>query len=291
LIDPLTSVTINTHPLGNELQLAWVMPETLPDSYRLAIFKNITVITDLQISNYFSGVETDIPVTFIEPDSSGNIVDGIIDMNVENGKHYYYRLLIQDKDSELYSATVDADKVVTSTYTIVAIDCKELVIKAIKRILNTYSLIEWKDYELRRQWTPPADKNPTIYVVRAPNQVVQHYMGDMILNRGNEQIQGEIEQDNIEVIWEDPNHLRIDTLTNIFRYSKTIIKRYFEANDITEVEIVMGGDALNAAFHDRPEPSASMMIHCTFEVQEIYIDNKTEDGIGGQELRIEEQES
>jgi len=286
MIEPLKSVNINTHPLGNELHLEWVMPDILPEKYQLAIFKNTAEITDIMIQNYFSGQQIDIPVIFILPDDEGKIIDGIIDMNVENGNHYYYRLLIQDIDTKEYSVTKDADKVVSSTYGIEVIDCKELVIQAIKRILNNYSMKEWKEYELRRQWTPPAEKNPTIYVLRAPNQVVQRYMGDSIQNNGYGVIQGQIEQDNIEVFWEDPNYKRIDTLTNIFRASKTIIKRYLQANDIIDVEIVMGGDSIDATFHDRFEPTASMMVQCTYEVRESYMD-KIVNAIKGQELNIE----
>jgi len=110
-------------------------------------------------------------------------------------------------------------------------------------------------------------------------------MGDTIQNDGFGIIQGIIEQDNIEVVWEDPNFKRIDTLTNIFRGSKTIIKRYLLANGVTETEIVMGGDAVNASFKDRMQPTASMMVQCTFEVQEAYND-KTVHAIAGQELEV-----
>ncbi len=283
MVSPLQSIDIKNHPLGNELYLEWVMPVALPDNYRLAIFKNTAAITDGQIAAYFAGTPINMPVTFILPDGNGNIVDGIIDMNVENGKHYYYRLLIQDTDSDDLSTTVDTDLEVTSTYESDIIDCKSLVIEAIKRILKNYKLDDWRHYEIRRQWTPPSEKNPTIYVVRAPGQVVQRYMGDTIRDNGYGIIQGVIEQDNIEVVWEDPNFKRIDTLTNIFRGSKTIIKRYLLANGVTEIEIVMGGDAVNASFKDRMQPTASMMVQCTFEVQEAYND-KTVHAIAGQEL-------
>jgi len=190
-------------------------------------------------------------------------------------------LLIRDTDTEERSETIDIDAIVTSTFTATIVDCKELVISAIKRVLNNYGMTEWKDYEIKRQWTQPTTKNPTIYVLRAPNQVVQRYLGDMIPGG-----QGQIEQDNIEVIWEDPNHKRIDTFTNLFRYSKSIIKRFVKTEDIMDVEIVMGGDAVDVTNHDRIEPTASMLVHCQFEVQELYLDQVVHP-IYSQELTIE----
>lgn len=284
MVNPLTSIKATNHPLGNELKLEWVVPAVLPTNYRLYIFKNIAVITDEQITAYFAGEETKVPVTYIEPDSDGVIVDGILDMNVDTGKHYYYRLLIRDTDSEELSTTVDVDAVVTSTFTADAVDCKELVISAIKRILNNYQMTEWKEYEIKRQWTAPTTKNSTIYVLRAPNQVVQRYLGEMIPGG-----LGQIDQDNIEVIWQDPNHKRIETFTNLFRYSKSQFKRYMKTEDILDIEIVMGGDAVDVTNHDRIEPTASMLVHCQFEVQETYLDQAIHP-IYSQELTIQPNE-
>lgn len=281
--DPPQSVAINNHPLGNELRLDWVLPETLPNHYRLVIFKNNTVITDEQITDYFAGLETKVPVTFILPDGDGNMVDGIVDLNVETGQHYYYRLLIQDTESEEISETTDVDAEVTTTYQMDIIDCKEIVIQAIKRVMSSVGMIENSHYEIRRQWTPPSEKNLTIYVVRVPNEVVQRYMGDIIQDNGYNRIYGQYEQDNIEVFWEDPSHKRIDKLTNVFRNSKMMIKTYLTSKRIGSIEIVMGGDALNAAFRERPEPTASMMIHCGYEVRESFQNQVTKE-IAGQEM-------
>jgi hypothetical protein len=287
MIDPLTSLSGRCHPLGNELQLLWGLPGTLPTNYRIACFKSTKAITDEQIEDYFAGEETDVYVTFFEPDGAGNMIDGIDDMNVDTGKHYYYRMLIQDTDSQVYSETVNFDIVIASTFTATAINCKALVTEAMRRIMNNYGMIENKDYELRLQWTIEAAKAPVmIHVVSAPNQVAQRYMGDSILNTGGQTIQGQIDVDNIEVVWEDASLTRIDTLTQLFRGSRGLIKRYLNANGITDVEIVMGGDSINAVFKDRPQPVASMMVQCTFEVQESYEYDIT-NPVSKQELTIE----
>lgn len=272
MVNPLKSLTINTHPLGNELHLEWELPDSFPDSYWIVIFKNTSAITEQQISDYFDGVESGVTVEKITPDVNGNIVNGIVDMNVENKKTYYYRIVVQDRDNEEYSTTVDGDKEVACSYDFSLIDCKDIIIKAIKRIMLNYEMIDWKHYEIRRAWTPPTEKNPTIYVIRAPNIVVHRYLGNMIQNMGGKTIHGEIEQDNIEIVWEDPNFKRIDTLTNIFRTNKTVIRRYLSAEGVMDIEIIMGGDAINTMFRDRMTPIASMMVQCLIETTLEYSD-------------------
>lgn len=265
---PLTDFQALGHPLGQQTDIMWTMPLVIPTTWNVIILRREGLaISDAEVAQYIAGVKfPDIEDFSLSSSDYQNDLEGFGDHGVENNLTYYYKGIIQDASDDAISTTVAADITPKKTVNVSIVDAKEHVLIAIERVLKSYGMIRDKHYQLLREYSLPTMKPPTIYVTRVGGQVLNQFIGHFrSLESSLKESYGELEMDNVQVIWEDPNPVRRDDMTNMFRESKEFIRAYLQHPDGGGVEfadILIEGDVINEAVRDRTQVGAMMMISC-----------------------------
>lgn len=247
--------------------MVWTLPLSLPGGWRIVILRRQgSDITQQEIDNYFAGTIYDdiYPLTIDGEEYPG--ATGISDYDVQNNLQYYYRAVLQDTSDDAVSTTVGANATAKVSAETSIIDAKQFVLTAVERVMLNYGMVKDEHYQLVREYGLPGMKAPLVYVTRVGGQVLHRFLGYFRQLTSNlKEIYGEIEMDNIQVVWEDPNAVRRDRITNIFRESKEFIRQYLineHGADMDWVEILIEGDVINEAVRDRIQLGGMMMISC-----------------------------
>lgn len=279
-ISPVTELIAKIHPLGGEVDLFWQLSTTLPTNFNVYVFRKETAYyTDQNIAAYFA-----------DPAGSGivpQILTGypnvpapyaVADLTAENGKTYFYSILIHDTISS-YSAKADVTAVVAVTATTDVPDTFAPILTLIKKVLTNYNMTEKEDYELHREYGLETNRAPTFYIMRASGSVMQRFIGRAIKPEqitGDVGEYGQIDIDNIQVIWEDPNSIRRERIVKIFRESRIAMQRYLEAEqgaDFVYADIIIEGDVYNETVRDRVQVGGSMLIQCGIMIKSKYTED------------------
>jgi len=289
----LTNLLAIAHPLGNEVELSWTLPTTLPDGWNLIVFrKEGSDITQTEINNYFAGsINDDLIISLISGTDYPDIT-GISDYAVDNLTTYYYRSVLQDTSDDAVSAATTAGVSVTPTKTVGTqiIDAKALILENVERVMKSYGMEREKHYQLAREYGMPEMRAPILYVTRVGGHVLNQFIGYFReIKADMKNAYGEIEMDNIQVVWEDPNAIRRDTITNIFRENKEFFRQYLmhpNGGGMTNVEIMIEGDVINEAVRDRVQIGGMMLISCVIE-SEITMNSTLASWLDGEGLGTE----
>lgn len=260
----------NAHPLGQEIELVWTLPETMPDGWRIVIFRRQgSDVTQDEIDTYFAdpaSLPSDITVESVDNDQYADGLYGLSDYAVDNTKQYYYQIVLQDTSDEAVSTIAGANGTSNKTVETSIVDAKKFILEVVERVLKSYGMIKDQHYQLMREYALPGMQAPTIYVTRVGGQVLHRYIGHFQSVEANlREVSGSLEMDNIQVVWEDPNAIRRDTITNMFRESKEFMDRFLhteEGGDMAYTEILIEGDVINEAVRDRVQVGGMMIISC-----------------------------
>jgi len=279
-ISPVTELIAKIHPLGDEVDLFWQLPESLPAAFNVYVFRKETAYyTNANIAAYFadpagSGITPQILTGFPAVPAPYAVAD----MTAENGKTYYYSIVIHDTLAS-YSAKTDVTAVVASSASADVPDTVSPIIDLIVKVLKNYGMTEKKDYEIHREYGLETNRPPTFYVMRASGSIMQRFIGRAIKP---EQIAGEVGEhgqidiDNIQVIWEDPSSVRRENIVKIFRESREAMHRYLVAEqgaDFVYADIIIEGDVYNESVKDRVQVGGSMLIQCGIVVKSKYTED------------------
>lgn len=276
----LQFLTAFSHPLGQEIDLEWTLPSTLPTSFKVVVFrKKSSDVTQQEIDDYFAGSPpTGVTVWELDGLTDGSGPTRLFDLFVENGQAYYYKAVVQDTSDSTYSTAIGANATPNVTATTSIIDAKQKVLDLIERVFTNYDMTKLKDYELKKEYSLENLRPPTIFVTRADGSVMQSFIGHLVDFDSKQKlgIYGQIDLDNIQVTWEDPSDERRDKITNIFRESKEAMRHYLLHPDgagMTSVDIIIQGDAINTAVKDRLQISGMMLIACGIESEAKFIED------------------
>ncbi len=279
-ISPVTELIAKIHPLGNEVDLFWQLPTTLPTNFNVYVFRKETAYySDANITAYFadpagSGIEPQILTGYPDVPAPYQVAD----LTVENGKTYYYSILIHDT-LESYSIKADVTAIVAATATVDVPATIAPIITLIKKVLKNYNMIEKEHYEIHREYGLETNRPPTFYIMRASGSIMQRFIGRAIKPEqisGNIGEYGEIDIDNIQVIWEDSNALRREKIVKIFRESRVAMQRYLEAEqgaDFVYADIIIEGDVYNETIKDRVQVGGSMLIQCGIMIKSKFTED------------------
>ena len=254
--DPLALFSATADPHGGEVQLNWSLPESLPDSWQVFIFKKQgEAPSDENITDYFAGDLSDAQLAdlgifvFRELD---NAHTWIVDYSVENGKEYFYRALIRDKGNNESSTTIDLSIIPEADIKIYAVDGKSLVVRAVEKAIDAIRSIGGQKPEipknLRVMKNYPAVKDEDFFVVvsRLPGQIAERYFSSIIAEYNDQVVKGEGDIDAFQVEWVCiGNPARRDKFTDIMRVMRPIMRRYImRAGNgmVWDARFIMGGD-------------------------------------------------
>ncbi len=265
-VDPLKHFAVNPHPLGHEIVIDWELPDTLPINWNILFFKRKgSNVQDSEIDTYVStGVLPDDVDLF---DSIPKDLQQIYDLDVLNGSVYYYKAIILDTDtSERSNALGDS---ATSAYSdqvkIEVVDCKWLVIEAVRRVFRNRNVDPEKDVDIRKSFSLVNAKPPIIAITRQPGSILQEYFGHLVSMDSNTVRYGQVEIDNIMVLWECIHEERRDYFTNLFRIARPEIRAYLYDHGVKEVHMSIGGDSFDPRWEEGYLATNSMLISCTIE--------------------------
>lgn len=263
----LDSLEASSHPLGNEIDLLWVVPVSLPTDYRVDLFKKQGAdITQAEIDAIMGGTPQE-GVTVIQPP---NDYHGMHDLEVEDAKTYYYRGIVVNTDTNEYSPSVGANAVPDFTAAPDITDCKSLVFEAVRRMFrNRSELRENKNLWLRKDHNIENAQFPLVTITRAPGAVAQRVIGQFVGTPEKDAL-GDLEWDTILVTWSDVLGERRDKITLLFRAYKWEIRRYLVENDVEEAEISIGEDTVDPRFENAYVPANSMTVRCLIQSVEEY---------------------
>lgn len=264
---PLTNVQAFAHPLGQEIEVVWTLPSTLPTGWRIVVLRRAgSDITAQEITNFFAGQQFPDIVDYKFESTDFPDLLGFSDYDVTNLTRYFYQAVLQDTSDEAISAGAGGNATAKKTVTTKIVDAKAFILTAIERVMESYGMVKDEHYQLLREYSLPGMKAPVIYVTRVGGQVLNQFLGHFRQLESNlKESYGELEMDNIQVVWEDPNAVRRDHVTNIFRESKEFIREYLlhpDGGGMEFVDILIEGDVINEAVRDRTQVGGMMMISC-----------------------------
>ena len=256
LPNALESLQSFTDNYGGSIKLLWEYPETLPEDWQVYVFKKNTVAPDdTDIADYFAGDLTNQQLAEKGLFVFRNIpteTDHITDMMVENGKEYFYKAVLYDKDEEEYSDILVTSTTPQANITWNVVDGKgtvvrafEIMIDAIKSREGEKPVIErnirvFRDHSSRKQ------EDFFVVVQRAPGNVVERYLSDIIASYKDAIVRGELDYDTLSVEWIAIGlPIRRDKFTDIVRVFRTILRHYIMKlgnGDIKDVRFIMSGD-------------------------------------------------
>jgi len=265
---PLTSLTAESHPLGNEIDLNWEVPTSLPAQYRVDIFrKEGADITQEEIDQIMGGT----PVDGVDLFQPGNEYHGMHDMQVEDGKTYYYRGIVVNTDTNEYSTSVGDSAVPDWQAAPDVVDLKDLVLEAVRRVFRSREIVIDKDVHIKKSHNVEFGRFPVVTVTRDPSSIYQKFIGDYV---GDDQLAalGDVERDVVTVIWSDVIQERRDKLTLLFRSAKQEIKRFLMRSDygIAYLEITFGGDTKDDRFQNEYVAANSMTVQALIQCIEEF---------------------
>lgn len=272
---PLTNFMANAHPLGQEIEMVWTLPVSMPSGWRIIIFRRQGAdVTQGEIDNYFAdpaSLPADITIESVDNIQYADGLYGLSDFAVENTKQYYYQIVLQDSSDDAVSTIIGANATSNATVETSVLDAKEIILAVVERVMKAYGMIKDQHYQLMREYALPGMQTPTIYVTRVGGQVLHRYIGQFHSTAADlKAVYGSLEMDNIQVVWEDPNAIRRDRITNIFRESRVFIDRFLhteEGGDMAYTDIIIEGDVINEAVKDRIQVGGMMIISCAISTE------------------------
>jgi hypothetical protein len=255
---PLASLTAASHPLGNEIDLDWELPATLPAQYRVDIFKKQGAdITQGEIDQIMGGT----PVEGVDVFHPGNEYHGMHDMQVTDGKTYYYRGIVVNTETSEYSSSVGASATPDFTAAPDVTDLKKIVLEAIKRIFRSRGIVIDKHVFVTKDYNVEDPKFPLVTISRAPATVSQRFIGEYV-GAGDFEAQGMLYMDSVYVIWSSDHPVeRRDRLSIIFRSAAIETWRYLVSQaEVVTAEISFGQDIRDERFEGNYVLSNSMTV-------------------------------
>jgi hypothetical protein len=267
----ISNLIATLNPLGEEIDLEWTLPTTFPATWQIVLLRKLaTAISPAEVVSFFAGNDPAGITSAVLEGVDGNDPIRFSDLDVLNDSTYHYSVFVQDTGTLEHSVVKATSGIPARSVTTKIIDAKVHVIIAVEKVMRAYDMIRDKHYQLLREYALPTMKPPTIYVTRIGGQVLQQYIGFLREIRGAQETYSELETDTIQVVWEDPNPKRRDTITNIFRENKEFFRQYLISEngaDASIVDIHIEGDVINEAVRDRIQVGGMMIISCGIETE------------------------
>jgi hypothetical protein len=131
-------------------------------------------------------------------------------------------------------------------------DTKDLVIECFKKLLRSVARQTKSEIMVYNEFPVEVTDPCFIVVTRSSGENSYRFWSDISATNGNLILTGDIDTDVLSVIWECADNPRLrDKLTNIFRGTKRVIKRYLNTkggDGILDVKISIIGDGIDQRY-------------------------------------------
>lgn len=263
----LTSFTSEPSIWGSQIFIRWELPATLPENYKIYVFKRSkTNVTDQEIADYFEN-QDDLSNyryngLYVWDKIDGEKYTSINDTEVLNEITYYYRALIRDEDAKENSDILSLNEVAYLGIAVDKFDLKDAVCKAIEKMFDSLKtnipdkVTLNKDIKIVKAYPlPEALTMDTIVVDRINGAQNTSFLGDG-LNSSNEMSSIETEVIRVTFLSTEANNRR-DKVYSIFRSYKILLQKLIMAagvnkekneNKILNLKVTLEGDYQDIRF-------------------------------------------
>ncbi len=285
MVQPITDLSIRASGFGGELVLTWSLPSILPVHAKVFLFKRSGVdVSQIEIDEYFAKLAVNTLNTFnynglFVLDNIEKPFSTFSDLVVQNGETYYYKIVIRDQDSYEYSAAVGGSAIPVPTLKVNVKDGKQIVDKAIKKILDNVYVSPSEKVKLGRDINtifhfaiePPAQN---YIMIERVNGATQHRMwADSYAKVGGATIKGVYDVDVIRATFvTQDTPARRDLVANIFRANKVVLRKFCKALGATDAEINFEGDYFNPQIHGVNAVGFTMVFSLLLEIKALIPD-------------------
>ncbi|OGU56270.1 MAG: hypothetical protein A2V66_07215 [Ignavibacteria bacterium RBG_13_36_8] len=254
MVNPLSKFVAKANPFGCEIDLNWLLPESLPENYKVYIFQRSKTDVDQEqdIERYFENIDNLTNynynglyvIDWLEPAMTAL---GIY--QVKNGLKYYYKAVIRDEDSGDYSESSNANATPDFAVLVNILDGKDMVAKISKKMLDTLSTKEGtkiqlsKEFEVEKTFPMGEIKGDRIIVERVNGSNNQRFWGDIYTKHSTGIVHGDYDVDVIRLTYLTiAGNERRDLLSNIVRSRKYFYRLGLKKLGAIDVNITIEGD-------------------------------------------------
>lgn len=247
------------HPLGGEIDISYDYSEKITTEDQVYIFKRAG--REIQDTEILSTLDSGIASLDLEVWTVENYLMKCWDYDVEKGKSYYYKAIIERKSSTADTAPTRSAIVgmkvddIISTVIIHTIPMKAIVIEGLKKMVKaiveninreTKSPVRLADISVWDHFPIISEPTQFFTVTRATADEGQKYWSNVYSENASQIIKGEIESETINVTWMTVNNpIMRDQITNIMRGAKYWLLKYLRrqfASGVISVAISMMAD-------------------------------------------------
>jgi len=295
MIQPIEQLSIYASPFGGELLLTWKLPSVLPASFKIYIFKRSkSDITQEEIDNYFVNINNLSNYNYnglfvFDGFAQNEEVNSLSDITVLNGVTYYYKVVVRDETTGEYSEAKGISGVPESTLRFSVKDGKDIVYKALKKVLdNLYVAPDkkvqlGKDIQIVKNFSIEPIGNNYIMLERVNGATYyKFWANDIAMIKGSGRIKGDIDVDVIRAIFMtlDTSERR-DMFCNIIRAYKQVLIRLCKRLGAINCDINIEGDYYNPQIHGVNATGLVVVFNLLIENQTLIPEENLETIIGG----------
>ena len=284
MVEKLEKLTARAVLWGNQIDVYFELPDTLPENYDVIVFKRSeTNVTDEEINEYF---ESDNSQEFRNSHRGLFVMDylkrsGLFentaknkfylqDFYCRNGIDHYYRAVVKNEDTGEVSDILSANATAESQLVVDIPPVKNIIVQAIKRVLQnqkgkdgvTVDLNE--EIEIKKSFSQGDVKTDTIMIESVNGSIYQRFLGNQMAAYGQKIKKGMLLNDVYRCVFltirgEDVR----DKLRQVLQAYSIVIERMIHllgARDIINAEVIVEGDYSNASIHGADALGVTMLI-------------------------------
>jgi hypothetical protein len=299
MVQPITDLSIKASSFGGELFLSWNLPSGLPIHPKIFLFKRSKIdISQNEIDEYFTKLSTNSLNTFnynglFVLDYEEKPFSKFSDLVVQNGETYYYKIVIRDQENQEYSEAISANAKPMPLLKVNVKDGKQIVDKAIKKVLDNVFVNPTEKVLLGRDIStifhfavePPAQNY--IMIERVNGSTQYRSWADNYAKIQGGQVKAVYDVDVIRATFcTQDTPARRDQVANIFRANKLVLRKFCKALGAVDAEINIEGDYFNPQIHGVNVVGFTIIFSLLMDIKTLIPQEKIDLII--EELKIEE---
>lgn len=267
-----SSFELKNGPFGNEIELRWEFEIPLENHHKVIVFRRENAdVKKEEIDKYLKnptseGVSEGLWIFFQIPDYQNYLSDG----KVNEGKTYYYRIIIVDKNDFTKRSVIAAAHLEATGFNAIvnAVDSKKTVIDSLEIIMRVLSNKLGSKVPIPIYGDFPVVEPPPVWitVTRAAGDNAYKYWSNVGEKYGGGIIRGDMDTDVLQVVWECKENPGLrDKLSIVFKGVKFLIERKLKKLEgVIDAKCTMAGDGADKQY-EPAIPYGMMLINVIVE--------------------------
>lgn len=278
MVDALTSITLTPGPLGSQIDILWVLPATLPNNYKVYLFKRRGADVDQtnDINRYFTNIADLTNYDYqglMVFDTLSNNITVLGDYVVLNDSTYYYKAVIRDEDTGDVSTAIGGNATPNSTIITDVLDGKDITAQAIKKTFDSLKDKEGnkvsigKDIDIVKGFQTGVPNKDTIMIERINGANNTIFWGNILQQIQGNTYMGDYDNAVFRVTYLTPTMAleRREKITMIFLAQKQTMISLIKKLGADNANITVESDYYNPMMHDMNCIGVTMIVAMILE--------------------------